>query len=563
MNNKDVINSVSTVVSNMLSRKYNLGYAETGMIVTLITLFINYIIELNLFNSKIEAFDLDYILYAVVLFLIGGAYFYRDRFLPNFRKKTVAKIYNIYDIDYFYCYFFNILGVAPENVTRGSLDSQFENYFNAVNKIRYSGKLREYTLPKVGVKINFCDKEYKDNLIIKGHFVLRTEKRSTDVNIAANNYIKTYHTVEYLEINLNKNINFDEYLEYVEERVRKYKFDNVTLKYFKIIDDTENKCHDILLYSGKCSTEEELKKRFIDSYFHREKNRLWEVTRSVMKNTQLYENIGQGASVNYILYGPPGSGKSTFIYRIARALNLNIVSIDISSVKKKKELYKMIQNPQNYMYERYGQYVYGDCIVVLEEIDNAIRRLKEREENKTKIKKYMNGFFKSLYFDDDDDHENIASTEDKKDTGTDKTTDRIVKKEKYSEMKSNYESIEADYTVRDLLDILQGSVSLNRSIIIATTNNFNFVNESCPELVRDGRLTPVYFGYLDRESFQEMCRYHFGKELAEEDLDRLFEGKDELKIPTSSVMEIIKEFKIFNRESINDFYSAIEKKVFI
>lgn len=84
---------------------------------------------------------------------------------------------------------------------------------------------------------------------------------------------------------------------------------------------------------------------------------------------------------NLILHGAPGTGKSSFIYRIATLLKMSIISIDLSLyIDKKKELYALFHGQE---FSLPGvdtkQNTSKNCIIILEEFDNCIEKLIELE----------------------------------------------------------------------------------------------------------------------------------------------------------------------------------------
>jgi hypothetical protein len=83
----------------------------------------------------------------------------------------------------------------------------------------------------------------------------------------------------------------------------------------------------------------------------------------------------------------------------------------------------------------------------------------------------------------------------------------------------------------NLLEIFQGAVPSDGSIIIANTNDYDGIRELCPALFRPGRLTPVYFGYLDKPTIQQLSEYYFKKSL-----DIVI--PQEIKVPTSQIIEL-------------------------
>jgi len=76
--------------------------------------------------------------------------------------------------------------------------------------------------------------------------------------------------------------------------------------------------------------------------------------------------------LGFLLHGPPGSGKSDFIYRIALMLKRNIVQIDLSDISL-YNLYRIIYNNDGYAYS------FKNTIFTFDEIDSAIVKIHERE----------------------------------------------------------------------------------------------------------------------------------------------------------------------------------------
>jgi hypothetical protein len=133
---------------------------------------------------------------------------------------------------------------------------------------------------------------------------------------------------------------------------------------------------------------------------------------------------------------------------------------------------------------------------------------------------------------------------------------KIAFKNNMKELKQDLDLLNEEYSLRDLLDILQGSLSIDGSVIIATTNNLDKIKNVCPELVRDGRLTPVYFGYQTKESFTELCHYYF-KDYEREIINDLFKNVDELSVPTSTILKILKDSEVMYKYTFTQFMEKI------
>merc|ERR1711934_256381 len=107
-----------------------------------------------------------------------------------------------------------------------------------------------------------------------------------------------------------------------------------------------------------------------------------------------------------------------------------------------------------------------------------------------------------------------------------------------------------NFMLRDLLDILQGTVSVNGTIIFATTNKFEEIKDFCPELFRHGRMTPVYFGYFEKEQIDQFLHYYFNKTFRDlkEKIRIEFNEKGEINIPTSQLVETALDAKIVHND---------------
>jgi hypothetical protein len=201
-----------------------------------------------------------------------------------------------------------------------------------------------------------------------------------------------------------------------------------------------------------------LKTQYIDTYFHPNRDEIWQICNFVdyhsknKKGRRIHTltQVGQTASAHFILYGPPGTGKSSFIKRIAIALGRQILSVNIIGLSK-YQLYNIFNHPESYLSFDVRNY---QCVFVLEEMDKTIQWLVDSYDP------------------------------------------------------TNTESC----SIGDLLELFQGPLTVNGSIIFATTNNLETIEKICPALIREGRLTPKYFGYLDRKSVQDMVKMYVGIE---------------------------------------------------
>lgn len=539
-----IIISISTLLSGLVAKKLNFSLIESGIITSIISSLISYllinktkIVDYIYSYKNLNVYNLIYIFVSIFVLII---FFKYKSFIYSIfsRKKAKLLIYTPQQVSIFNDYFFDILKLKTPNMISGNIKLICEAYFNDFsheNSGRGILQNKAACVPAINEPIKFID----DKFNVSGIITWKEYIKKKNITMKDNTDEKTFISL-YIEIIFNKKINTLEYLEFVENEVEKYNNDIARTYYYKVFNNKTIEPHVVKIYDGKKKEASALKKEFIDSFFHKEKDKIWNIVSCIINTPEKFTNIGQGAFVNYLLYGPPGSGKSSISYRLARALMCNIISLDISNIKKKQELYEIIQTPYKWI-----TYAYGydssrskNYIIVLEEFDICIEKILKREKDNEEFKKNI--------------LTNITTTKkNKKNKENDDNTTSIT----------TNNLLDSDITVRDLLDILQGSMSINGSVIIAMTNRYEFIRDTCPELVRDGRLTPVYFDYLDKNSFIELCNYHFKNKPTNEQIKCLFEDKNIIKLPTSTIIKIITETKIIKDCSLNDFISILHNKI--
>lgn len=392
-------------------------------------------------------------------------------------------------------------------------------------------------------------------LNVKGHYVWKkSEKKVTDIEGKLTKDV----TLKYVQFNILKNKEkniepleiIDKIINYVDEMNKDY----VELNYIKLLSNgKESYNHVVPFYEGKKEPFEQLETRYINSLFHQEKDRLWSLVKNCCLNQQSYKDKGQCGRVSLVLYGPPGTGKSTLAYRIAMCMYRQLISLDLRDLTK-TELYQTLHNPNS----KYCS-SYKDAVFLFEEIDASIKELylrgKKQEsaasEYENRMMKYYGGYggygsykkygnygsnYTSNYTITDKDAD-TQPTEITKETDkdTEKDTKNVTNKftSQYDEI-SKLSKVRTEFNIRDLLEVFQGPVPFEQMIIIANTNKFDEIKDMCPELFRPGRLTPIYFGYVNRDTLQDISKYYF---------DRKITGRlpEIIKIPTSQIIELALE----------------------
>ena len=63
-----------------------------------------------------------------------------------------------------------------------------------------------------------------------------------------------------------------------------------------------------------------------------------------------------------------------------------------------------------------------------------------------------------------------------------------------------------DWDINSLLTCLSGAILPNGRIIIATCNNLETIRKICPELIREGRMTPIECPYGDYDDLVAIAK---------------------------------------------------------
>jgi len=300
------------------------------------------------------------------------------------------------------------------------------------------------------------------------------------------------------------------------------------------------------MYQGRNRSLPELVPIYMDTHFHSEKDRLWSLIKEIDQNKDYYQQYGQTPKLNLLLHGPPGTGKSSFAYRVAMSLRRDIISMDLTKYPNRYIIDKLMHGYINVCLSDGNMINPNRLVYVFDEFDRTIEFLNAAQE---KEKRLFEGKLKSLSA-----GQGLAAL-----LGS--ATGKKSGKKTNSGSDSDYE--EDDFTIpsvddsastgiasqlltiKDLLEVFQGVVDVDGRLIFAMTNHFDKIKKECPALFRPGRLTPVYFGYIGRDTLLDIIRYYFkcaDANNTEDDLvarlpNELHSLPSELQIPTSEIIE--------------------------
>lgn len=225
---------------------------------------------------------------------------------------------------------------------------------------------------------------------------------------------------------------------------------------------------------------------------------------------------------NFLLHGPPGTGKSSLITKFAKISNMTLVSINLLDfINCKSNLYKLFSmmlcfkpsDPKERLTASYsdiqsGHMFLAGLVIVLEEIDYAIEKMKIEEDK--------------LFSDTVDiiDGKVFTKSKDINDIG-----DRLL--------------------ISDLLELFQGLVEFENRYIFATTNNFDKIKDIIPALFRSGRMTPLYIGYMSWSDLENCVKYYYNLSIDEWEIKKSMMPKEKIiQVSTSSIIELVKKHSL-------------------
>jgi len=523
--------ALATLLATILSRQFKLDNTLFGVVYSLILNIVEYTM------SKIDVIT-DYIQYFHEINWVYVTFFGIFIFLIHKLRPMVSTL----DIFSRKEIVITIYSPVQMEIVRKYIE-YYPNYFNSLHDVNIGDKdlimqnkvndgIRFMTDNLIGVtfsedsQVHFTDL----TLNVDGYYVwkknIMMKKPLTDNQKIDNNNIPIENSVplKYLEIHLtklNSQIkNGEAYIKILNEHVDKKEKEEINIKlvYTKImLLKNQLQEHNIVFYNGTKDDLQNKEKIMIDTFFHQEKDRLWNLIKNIHFNPSKFTDLGQAARGNFLLYGPPGSGKSTFTYRVATCLNRHILSLDLREIKNKFDLYQIVQKPRGGNHKNY--------IIMLEEFDISIKEIDARSKIK---KKRENAWLK--YMASKCDNDDIELFQEKKSDVDNKDN----KKDK-----DTISSEDGEYNIRDLLEIFQGPIPFDGMIMIATTNKFDEIKEICPELFRPGRLTPIYFGYINKDTLQEISLFYFNRKITSYIPENMI-------IPTSQIIELALEAKSQN-----------------
>lgn len=541
---------ITTIITNNISNFFNLDKMHFGILYT----FINESL-IALSSTNLTTIYNDYTTYWIfaisilIILLSCILYFMKDK-IPNLFQIP----YNFFTILYYGDYIsLNVYDTKTIELIMKYI-KKYPDFYSKPNNAYIGNAEFELLRKKDTIDIDYLKRVYDDNITpingeiikfhdknynIRGYYKWLTTivsyplDKNIKTNKKDNETLNVYNlNIPYIQIFIDKKYCLD-IIFYINKITTNINNNLIKLYYIKVLlDNIDNivQNSEYLMYNEEESDIKTLEKKYIQTLFHSECNKYWNIIKDIHFNPSKLINMGQPARIGLCLYGPPGNGKSSFAYKIALTLGRHLINLDVSKFTKAK-LYQIFESPCVD-----GTHVNpNNVIFILDEFDITISKLITRKQIKEKI------INKLIINNKIEPNNKLAQTNDDSQLASiDKLNDDST--------------IELD----DLLELIQGPVPLNGAIIIATTNKYEQIYKECPALFRPGRLTPVNFDYPDTKLVNEISNFYFQKSLE-------IEGTDLYKysISVAKIMEIVIESKLDETKGFEYFNKRINQLILV
>jgi ATP-dependent 26S proteasome regulatory subunit len=274
---------------------------------------------------------------------------------------------------------------------------------------------------------------------------------------------------------------------------------------------------------GWQETPHETMKSF-DNIFFDNKQSIMHKIKFFTENKEWYKHNGIPYTLGIALYGPAGTGKTSFIKALATLLDRHIISISLARIKTKNQLHDFYFETQYSSVNDKNAIGFDKKIIVFEDIDCIGDIVLKRKSKSKSIDDIDSTDDSAEDIDDfvDTPKRSLGGTisqEDQIKTEIAKATKLVLKKMKsggtsgFGPIGSNQHD---NITLDDILNLWDGIRENTGRIMIITTNHYEKLD---PALVRPGRIDiALNLGNASRDMISDMYKHYYGSEIDPNDL---------------------------------------------
>ena len=250
------------------------------------------------------------------------------------------------------------------------------------------------------------------------------------------------------------------------------------------------------------------------SFFHPDKHDVMRLVDQFMNGTGKFGVPGYPQKLGFLLHGPPGTGKTSFIKALADYMGRSIISVPLSQVTTNQQLMDVVFEHRKYI-DGGGKDAsmvtlpFHKSIFVMEDVDAASDVVKRRptsvgSSSTTTTTSSTTTSSSPVGGSGGDDVELSVDDNSIIHSDSDQGKNSTGMRSPYCHPRENLDQL----NLAGLLNVLDGVVDTPKRIIVMTTNHPESLD---PALIRPGRINKqIFMGNICVAEMLDMARHYFG-----------------------------------------------------
>ena len=219
----------------------------------------------------------------------------------------------------------------------------------------------------------------------------------------------------------------------------------------------------------------------------------------------IFDKLGIPKKCGILLYGLPGTGKTTTIKYFAQTLDRSVFMVNLLDVTSNAKLDEIFDKAKS-----------SNGIIVIEDIDRHIKEAFSNKKQLIEISKEKN---------EQDDKTKSLQSEVKKEFES-KQPGKKNKKQQEQDQKTSITVREEQLTFDGIMNRLDGLQSTSDQVFILTSNFPNVIKKLNPAFMRPGRIDYcLHIDFCVKEQLYEIVEFLFEVKLSASDLELFTEKK--------------------------------------